>query len=338
MIVVFDTNIWLKELALNSTLGAAVRFFLRQRNAQLALPEVVRLEVERNFRNKLDDFVETVRKNHRQLLAVFGKLKEVVLPDDERIQKKVSEIFTDLGIELLDISFSLESARSSFIKTIEKLPPSDLNQQFKDGVLWADCVNLLQNDDVILVTADLAFFSNRKIENGLAKNLIAEIKGQPHTLKIFSSISELLTDIKTEIVVDDNLLFNTFIKKHGKMIDDMLEKNAFRLEHPPMVKKALFATEDPKILYLDFIIDIPCADLSDNLRTDAVLHLEGNGTYNVEDKNYNDVKITGQRLDYLLSDGTSKESKNVILLASNIVIGHRDVVHSVRYKITEEEC
>lgn len=337
MIVVFDTNIWLKELALNSTLGAAVRFFLRHRNAQLALPEVVRLEVERNFRKRLDDFVESVRKNHRQLLAVFGKLKEVVLPDDETIQGKVSEIFSGLGIDLLDVSFSLESAKSSFMKTIEKLPPSDQNQQFKDGVLWADCVKLLQRDEVMLVTGDLAFFHNRKSENGLAKNLIAEIEGQPHNLKLFPSISDLLTDIKTEVIVDDDLLINSFMQKHGKMVDDMLEKNGFRLEAPPIVKKALFATEDPIVLYIDFSIDMPCADLSDNQRTNAVLHLEGTGSYNVEDIKYNDVRITGQKLDYLLSDGTSKESKNVILLASNIVIGHRDVVHSVRYQITEED-
>ena len=53
------------------------------------------------------------------------------------------KLFSSLGVEVIDVAFSLESARSSFLKTIKKLPPSATTQQFKDGVLWADCLNLL---------------------------------------------------------------------------------------------------------------------------------------------------------------------------------------------------
>jgi predicted nucleic acid-binding protein len=49
MIIVLDTNLWL-ELALNSGLGSALRFFLKRQKARLALPEVVRLEVQHNLR------------------------------------------------------------------------------------------------------------------------------------------------------------------------------------------------------------------------------------------------------------------------------------------------
>ena len=53
---------------------------------------------------------------------------------------------------------------------------------------------------------------------------------------------------------------------------------------------------------------------------------------------YGDFRITGQELDFLLPDGVKKQSVNVILGAVNIVLGHKDVVHSVRYLLTEEEC
>ena len=45
MLVVLDTNIWLSEFGLNSSLGAATRFFLRQKSARIGLPEVVRLDL-----------------------------------------------------------------------------------------------------------------------------------------------------------------------------------------------------------------------------------------------------------------------------------------------------
>lgn len=336
MIVVFDTNMWIKELALNSSLGAAVRFFIRQRNAQLALPEVVRLEVEGNFRRILKGFVANVRDNHRQLLAVFGKLKEVILPDDAAIENKVAEIFSAVGVKLLDVDFSFDSAKSSFLKIIKRLPPSDQSQQFNDGVLWADCVNLLQHDDVFLVTSDSAFFNKRRYEEGLAKNLLAETIGKAHQLKVFPSLSELLADIKTEVPIDEGLLVQSFMDRHGKLIDDMLQRNGFRLEQPSQMKKVLYATGDPRVLYIDFSIDMVCTDLSDQERTNAVLHLKGDGSYNVEAGKYDYMRSMGQELEFLLAEGTSKKSENVGLGIADIVMGHRDVVHRVRYQIKEE--
>ena len=108
---------------------------------------------------------------YRQLLSVFGTLREVVLPDDAAIESKVADVFSNLGVELLEIPFSIESARASFLKTVDKVPPSETTQEFKDGVLWADCVALLGSDDVYLISNDTHFYEGRKHPNGLAKNL-----------------------------------------------------------------------------------------------------------------------------------------------------------------------
>lgn len=53
MIVIFDTNVWISDLALTSNVGSAVRFFLRERNARIGLPEVVRLETEFHLRTTI---------------------------------------------------------------------------------------------------------------------------------------------------------------------------------------------------------------------------------------------------------------------------------------------
>ncbi len=99
MIIVPDSNIWLGELGLNSPLGAATRFYVRHNNARLALPEVVRLEVEHNFRTRLKEFTKTISDNHRQLLVAFGTLKEVVLPTDAEIDRKAQDIFANVAVE-----------------------------------------------------------------------------------------------------------------------------------------------------------------------------------------------------------------------------------------------
>lgn len=338
MIVVLDSNVWLKELALDSSLGAAVRLFLRQRNARLALPEVVRLEVEYNFREQLQKFISTIRENHRQLLAIFGKLKEVILPSNAEIERKVAEIFGGVGIELVDVPFSFESAKSSFFKTITKLPPSDKNQQFKDGVLWADCLQILQQDEVLFVTNDAAFFDLHKYEKGLAKNLAAEIDAQPHSLKIFSSLLELLTDLKTEITIDEDLLVQSFLDHNRKSIDLILDKNQFRLEDQHIIRKVLYATENPSVLYINFNIDLPCFDTSGQGRKDAILCLQADGRYNIDTGiyEYEDMRIFRHDLDFILADGTKGQPVNIIFAVGGGVLGHRNVVHSIRYPLSEE--
>jgi hypothetical protein len=336
LIVVIDTNIWIGELALNSSSGAAVRFYLKRRKAQLAVPEVVRLEVERNFQVKLQAFVDNVGDNYRQLLAVFGKLKEVVLPDADMIRCKVEEIFSSVGIELLEVEFSLTSARSSFLKTIEKLPPSDQNQQFKDGVLWADCLSLLEYDDVYFVTSDKAFYQGRKYENGLASNLKYETRNMTHEIKVFSSLGELLSDIKVEVAINDEKLFHEFVNQHNTIIEGMLDRNSFGLDGEFKIIKALFVTENPNVLYIEFKIEASCSDLSDQNTSNAILFLKGTGSYNVETSECTDLRIVEQKMNFILPDGTSQQLTSGIFGIANIVLGHRDVLHTVRYPLTNE--
>src|ERR1019366_6334792 len=152
MIVVFDTNIWKSSLHPQAPAAAATRLFLRQKGARVGLPEVVRLELERHLKKDVRVLIETTRSNHERLLRMFGTLRELVLPTDNHVEELSARIYEALGVELVDIPFSLESARDSFLRTVDKTPPSDRTQQFKDGVLWADCVALLQAHEVWLLT------------------------------------------------------------------------------------------------------------------------------------------------------------------------------------------
>jgi hypothetical protein len=179
MIVVLDTNIWLKELLLNSGSGSALRFFLKRRPARLAVPEVVRLEVEHNLRSSIEESIADITKKHRQLLALFGSMHEIVLPTQPRIEKFVTSVFDTLGVDVVDVPFTPASALSSFLKTVQKVPPSDRTQEFKDGVLWANCLELLEQDDVLLATEDRAFCLDRKHGQGLAANLASEAARRP---------------------------------------------------------------------------------------------------------------------------------------------------------------
>jgi hypothetical protein len=332
MFVVLDTNIWLRELGLNSTLGAATRFYVRNKKAQLALPEVVRLESEVHFRRDLKDFIHKISDNHRKLLTIFGSLKEIVLPNDDQLEAKVTEIFTSIGVDVLDIPFSLESARDSFLKTIASEPPSDRDQQFKDGVLWADCRTLLKINDVYLVTEDKAFYCDRKYEFGLARNLKAEISGANHSFRLFSSLGGLLSEIKSGVPIDKEGLLQLYLQQEQPRLKETLAQNGFALGATVRVQPELYVTENPSVLYLQFSAEIACEDATDQGRADARLLVKGRGRYNVESATFGELQSSGEELSFHTPEG-EQVVRNVVIRIGSIVLEHRNIVHTIRHKL-----
>ena len=93
-----------------------------------------------------------------------------MLPTEEEVETLISKVFSNLGVEIQEYPFTLESAKSSLIRAVRKLPPSDKNQQFKDGVLWEDCMAILKTESVFLVTEDKAFYRTENQSSALPMN------------------------------------------------------------------------------------------------------------------------------------------------------------------------
>jgi hypothetical protein len=289
MLVIIDTNIWISELGLKSAKGAAAKFYLNQNKAKIILPEVVKLETEVNFAKNLQGYADDIAKNHRMLLAIFGKLKEIVLPTKEEIQEKAKSIFDQFGIEIIEIPFSLSSARNSFIKTIHKLSPSGTNQQFKDGVIWADALTLLNDDDVLLVSSDRAFYKNKKFEEGLDTELLHEAKAYPKTIRIFPSITDLIEDIKIEIKIDEKNLVSSYISANKDKLFSLLDLNGFELINEFSTKIDCYATLEPNDIFVNFEITYNLTELTDQERTNGKYILNGEASYNPTNKIFNNL-------------------------------------------------
>jgi PIN domain len=332
VIVILDTNIWLAELGLRSPLGAVARLYLQQKHARLALPEVVRLEVEHNLRNRLREYVSTLQDTHRQLLTIFGTLKELVVPDAPAIEGRVTELFGKLGVEMLETPFSLASAKSSFLKTIDKVPPSDRTQEFKDGVLWADCVGLLEDDDVCLVTKDKAFFQDREYAKGLSENLAAEIADAVHTFALMPSLDQLVRDLRVDVAIDESVLVKAYLDKSFEAIDGLLKRNGFVLGEKLGTSKVLYATENPSVLYVEFTIEFEAKETVGDGRTNGVITLRGDGSYDTKLHTFANLGNREEALRFQQSGGDEREVRNVYASMEEF-IGHRDVSHTIRRKL-----
>ncbi|MDN4503609.1 PIN domain-containing protein [Alteromonadaceae bacterium BrNp21-10] len=333
MIVIFDTNIWVSDLALTSNIGSAVRFFLKRQKARIVLPEIVRLETEIHLRNTLFEHINDIESSHRQLLSVFGNLKEVSLPNEKQVYEQVQNIFSNLGVSIEDFPFTLESARDSFERTINKIPPSDKSQQFKDGVLWADCISMLKQDSVFLVTDDRAFYKSRNVKLGLADELKREVHDIDNRLEIFPSLVDLLSQIKTDINIDTRLLLDAYWKGQREKVEEMAAKFSFVLDGEGDATIESMVTEKPEILFVRFMINLPCTDISNEGRNGYFIVAEGECFYNSNICEFSSVAVRRERLLSHLNGGIENEITKTAYLSAGVVIGHRTVKHSVRYKL-----
>jgi hypothetical protein len=337
MIVVFDTNIWLSELGLRSPTAAAARFYLKHHGARVAIPEVIKLEAEQNLTSRLMKHIDEIRSDYSQLLTAFGTLREIVLPNEEQVRQKIPELFESMQVERIDVPFTLDSARSSFLKTILKQAPSHQSQQFKDGVLWADCLTLAANDEVVLVTADKAFYQDQTYSKGLSATLRDEVDGLPFQIRVLPAVADLLDSVKAPIAIDPDTLQSAFIEQHRVSVLGTIERQGLALADRTAFSYNIFATEDPAVLFLDFTIEIQCDDLRGDGRTDARLRLKGDGSYLPDSHAFKNLRNFGEHLTFKLPDGTQSEIRNAVIHVDGLVIGHKQVSSIVRYALPANE-
>ena len=300
MFILFDSNVWISQLGLQSQNGAAVRHFARRQGATVAIPEVVRLEVEEHLTSHLIDLRHKILEGHRQLLPVMRTLQTLELPTEESIRQAVTNIIPDFDIPIRQIPFSEGAARLSLMKLLQKMPPSKKSEQFRDGVIWAHCLELLDEGDVYLVSDDKDFYEQRVYEKGLSHELIEEMKNQSETrqVKLIPKLTELLEEIRIPIDVGIDRIVKFVQTKADENLIEILSSNGFELCGGIEGRVECFATENAKKVWLKFSGTHPCQDVTGKGRRHGDLKLDGSGFLDPTTDELYELNLTRIRLDY----------------------------------------
>lgn len=334
-IIVLDTNIWLSELALMSPLGCALNHYITVSGHKIGLPEIIEEETKHNFHKKLIEYRTNIEKDYERLLAIFGKMNEIVMPSNEEIKSKVEAIFDFHRDSIYRMPFTIEGARSSLDKIYKKEPPNcENNQQFKDGVIWANCLDLAASYEVLFVTEDKGFFKQRTYEKGLAENLLAEANNTGHEIHIFHEISELLHEIKSPTPLDEQQL----IKLTEQMILDKLnklcEEEGFHVEKLLTSTFEAFATTKPKEVSITFSLRYALENKSAKYRDQAQAQSRGEILLVFDSYEVKSFRNNGADLFWRDQDGVQTESGITYGSIGNIGLGRKMIEHRIHYKLS----
>lgn len=300
MFIVFDSNVWIKEFGLQSKNGAAVRHFVRLHNATVAIPEVVELEVRHVLTSELLSLRKQIVTAHRKLLPVLGKLQPLYLPSEEDIREAVEHRVLGIDVPARRLPLNVEAARSSMMKIVGRVPPSKGSEQFCDGVIWAHCLELSAEGDVYLVSADTAFFEQRKYDKGLAHELEDEINERAGTreVKLVRDLTDLLKEIRIPIDLSVRDVFDAIRVLQGETIDELLGEHGFQLAGDPVGHVTCFATEKAEETYFRFDVSHRCKDATERGRRAGTLKLKGFGFLDIVSKEASEVNLSNMLLDY----------------------------------------
>ena len=310
MFILFDSNVWISQLGLQSENGAAVRYFANRRSATVAIPEVVQLEVEEKLTEHVLKLKKQIEDGHRQLLPLLGKLQPIALPTEDKIRETITSIIPDFDVPIREIPFNLDAARSSMMKLLRKIPPSKSSEQFRDGVIWEHCLELLNEGDVYLVSEDKDFYSERNYEKGMAPELAKEMQQRSKTYKVTlrQNLTRLLAEIGMPIRLNCSQIFESILAQESEAVEDILMPHEFELCGGVEGDVNCFATEEAETVYFTFSLAHPCRDSTGVGRRDGELKLKGSGFLDPETKTPTKVQLSNIRLEYpdWKSDGPAR--------------------------------
>ena len=192
MYVVLDSNVWISQRGMKSTQAIEALEIMQRRGATLVVPDVVRREVAMKLRDALLTHKKKIGDSALYISTILKGIENIVLPTCDEIEQCVQNLFDETGIPVRSIQLSLEAAESSLDKILRKLQPSDRAEQFTDGVIWANCLHLLEESDVYLVSKDKAFYRNYEYGDGLAPALLDEARHYSNSLHLCSGLDRLL--------------------------------------------------------------------------------------------------------------------------------------------------
>ena len=343
--VVIDTNIWIQDssLLLNTVMGSALIYILKQSNGKIGLPEIIEEELIRHTVEIGIEAIEAINKNSKAIEIIMGYKPSYEEPDNAKIEAAVKQRLRELDDLIVRIDFTFEHAKSAWRRINEKSQPNGKkNQQIKDSAIWEAILTLLSShtDTVHFITNDKQFFKNTQIESGeLATNLLNDAQKLRGVVHIYKDMASCVKSLQKNVPTLD---YSNLISEIDKLINSSLERKILLAEvgveiidvATEISSISAFLTEIKDQLALSFDICYHCTDVqnTDNERKEIVLRTLGICLYQFETKKISYLTMDSERIYWVEPSGKTSR-RGFVYGSANI--GNTGGSKEVKYTFRE---
>lgn len=329
--VVLDTNIWRSSQLLSDHVSAALLYALGNGAGRIGLPEVVEREVFKHGVTMGRTARDQIEKNLRTIRALVGEAPGVELPSDEAFSLSVGRRLNDLEAFLYRVPFTVATALRALDRVDLKNPPAHAGQQYKDCVIWENCLDLAGEFDVHLVTADGAFYEQKNVSRGLEQRLSKELEGGDLHITLHSTLDSVTAQLAGAVAATFDAT-SAAHSIHDAILDQVriaVERERRVLEDRQHSEFEAFVTEQPSVLSVSFKLRYGIYAAEEEVLASWAT-ADGQCQYIPETRKTRDVQLSEIVIFTQTSDGIS-ERRNAFLQVHGILLGKAPPVrHEVR--------
>lgn len=226
----------------------------------------------------------------------------------------------------------MKAQKVLLIKSSKSSPNKDKDQQFKDGVIWKNCLKLAEQGDVSLVTEDKAFYKNRDYSQGLATNLLEEANKAHYSVAIFSELALVIDKVKSNLDLDKQRLIKTIENNTYSQILEFANNKDFEIIGIVSSNFEFYATTNPVEVSVKSNIKYNLENKSSDQRTDGIIESKAEFILNIKNYDIRGFIKDGEYLSWKDENGELKQNKSIYGYL-NSILGHRTIEHKISYKI-----
>lgn len=195
--VVVDSNIWVAERILQTTIGSAFLYALTGSAGKIVLPEIVEREVQLVLLTQSEKAVGDIARAAGLLRHVSGQSLQYSAPTEAAMEKGIAARWAQLEGLLERVEFTLDHAKAALERIYKSVAPcGPNNEQFRDCCIWEIVKAKAQTLPVHFVTGDSAFYESRDPRKGLAKILQEEAIAGRLNIRLHSTLGGFLDSIQ----------------------------------------------------------------------------------------------------------------------------------------------
>ena len=304
-VLVLDSSTSIQEAGLTSRGASALKYYLYHRRMKLVVPQVVAEECERRLTDIVRGKKEKIEEWLKWLGRFFGEVNGWQGPNDDAIEKhaKLLANAEHLGAIVLpepEIIRKRAEARNQ-----AERPPSHKRPGLSDCRIWEQCLALLADYDVVFVTGDRDFCSDRR-HHELHPQLQAEAEevGAGRSLTFHPNMESLLAELKTEKPSISKEVVFAFVYGDLADVKELESNSGCRPTATGDVKQTFFTTDQADVLEVRLEVDDRWESPDGTEVCD--FHLHGSCHYRLADNRLCDFTVSNIKLLTTQPDGSAR--------------------------------